>query len=76
MSQLSQYTNKVDRWHNSYQLLRWAAASLLQIEPYLQKIKGFRYLKVFRFKMQEEIKGRQDLKYGKQLQRDLEPIVI
>lgn len=76
MSQLSQYTNKVDRWQNSYQLLRWTAASLLQIEPYLQRIKGFRYLKVLRFKMQEEIKKRQDVKYGRQLQKDLEPIVI
>jgi len=76
MSQLSQYTNKVDRWHNSYQLLRWTAASLLQIEPYLQKVKGFRYLKVLRFKMQEEIKKRQDIKYGKEIQTDLEAVVV
>jgi transposase-like protein len=76
MSCLSQYTNKVDRWHNSYQLLRWTAASLLQVEPYLQRVKGFRYLKVLRFKMQEEIKERQDIKYGRKFQESLEPIVI
>lgn len=76
LSQLSQYTNKVDRWHNSYQLLRWTAASLLQIEPYLQRVKGFRYLKVLRFKMQEEIKERQNIKYGRLPKRNLEPIVI
>lgn len=76
MSQLSQYTNKVDRWQNSYQLLRWTAASLLQIEPYLQKVKGFRYLRVLRFKMQEEIKKRQNIKYNQIIQPDLEPIVI
>lgn len=76
MSCLSQYTNKVDRWHNSYQLLRWTAASLLQIEPYLQRVKGFRYLKVLRFKMQEEIKNRQDIKYGRKPQKDLEAVVV
>jgi transposase-like protein len=76
MSCLSQYTDKVDRWHNSYQLLRWTAASLLQIEPYLQRVQGFRYLKVLRFKMQEEIKERQDVKYGRKFKESLEPIVI
>lgn len=76
MAQLEQYTNKVDRWHNSYQLLRWTAASLLQIEPYLQRVQGFRYLRILRFKMQEEIKKRQDLKYGRKFKENLEPIVI
>lgn len=58
MSQIEQYTQKVDRWHNSEQILRWNAASLLEIEPCLRKIRGFRCLKVLRYKMQQEIKER------------------
>ncbi len=63
MSQLGQYTDKVDRWRDSYQLLRWTAASLLEIEPMLKKIGGVRYLQVLRFKMKEEIKKRQKDKF-------------
>ena len=59
MSQLGQYTDKVDRWHNSEQILRWSAAGLMEIESRLRKIRGFRYLNVLRYKMQEEIKKRQ-----------------
>jgi len=56
MSQVEQYTQKVDRWHNSEQILRWNAASLLEIEPRLRKIRGFRCLKVLRYKMSQAIK--------------------
>lgn len=64
MAQLGQYTDKVDRWQNSYQLLRWTSAGLLEIEPRLNKIKGYRYLKLLRLKMKEEIKKRKEKKYG------------
>ncbi len=64
MSQLGQYTDKVDRWRNSNQLLRWNASALLEIEPNLKKIRGYRYLNVLRFKMREDIKKRQEKKYG------------
>ena len=60
MSQLGQYTDKVDRWHNSNQILRWTAAGLLEIEPRLHRIHGYRYLNVLRMKMREEIKNRQE----------------
>jgi len=60
LSQIEQYTQKVDRWHNSEQILRWNAASLMEIEPRLRKIKGFRCLKVLRYKMQQEIKNREN----------------
>jgi putative transposase len=59
MSQIEQYTQKVDRWHNSEQILRWNAASLLEIEPRLRKIRGFRLLKVLRYKMKQEIEKQQ-----------------
>lgn len=58
MSQIEQYTQKVDRWHNSGQILRWNAASLLEIEPRLRKIRGFRLLKMLRYKMKHEIEKR------------------
>ena len=51
MSQLAQYTDKVDRWHNSGQILRWTAAGLMDIEPRLNKIQGARYLNILRFKL-------------------------
>ena len=60
MAQLGQYTDKVDRWHNSSQILRWTAAGLLEIEPRLHKIRGYRYLNLLRVKMREEIKRRQE----------------
>ena len=58
MSQMGQYTDKVDRWRNSNQILRWTAASLMDIEPRLRRIKGFRYLKILRFKLQEVVQQR------------------
>lgn len=60
MSQLGQYTNKVDRWRGGEYIQRWAAAGLLALEPRLQKIRGFRYLKLLRSKLQEEVMRRQE----------------
>ncbi|MFH1505305.1 MAG: transposase [Candidatus Omnitrophota bacterium] len=71
ISQLAQYTDKVDRWRNSYQLLRWTAVALLEIEPILNKVSNARYLKVLRFKMQQEIKKRQEKKYGKPIEDEI-----
>lgn len=62
MSQLGQYTDKVDRWHNGQQILRWTAAGLLEIEGRLNRIHGARYLKILHFKMHEIIKEHQDRK--------------
>lgn len=55
MSQVGAYTDKVDRWRNSNMILRWTAASALDIEPRLRKIKGCQYLPVLRLKLQERI---------------------
>lgn len=56
MSQMGQYTDKVDRWHNSDQILRWTATGLMDIEPRLNKIIGFRYLHVLRIKLRELVR--------------------
>ena len=55
MSQLGSYTDKVDRWHNSNQILRWTGMGLMDIEPRLQRINGHGYLKVLRYKIQEMV---------------------
>jgi len=59
MSQLGQYTDKVDRWRGGAHIQRWAAAGLLALEPRLQKIRGFRYLNLLRAQLQQEIVKRQ-----------------
>jgi putative transposase len=76
MSQLAQYTDKVDRWRNSYQLIRWTSASLLEIEPMLKTISNARYLNVLRFKMQEEIKKRQEKKYRKPIEDEIMELML
>jgi putative transposase len=48
MSLMAQYTNKVDCWKNSSQKHRWIASALLEIEPRLRRIKGYRYLPALR----------------------------
>ena len=58
MAQMGSYTDKVDRWHNSGQILRWTATACMDIEPRLNRIKGHRYLNVLRHKLLEIIKER------------------
>ena len=60
MSQLGQYTDKVDRWRGGTHIQRWAAAGLLELEPRLHKIYGYRHLNLLRMKLREEIKKRQE----------------
>ena len=62
MSQMGQYTDKVDRWRNSGQILRWTAASLMDVEPRLNKIIGYRYLSVLRSKLREIVTQRLEKK--------------
>ena len=58
MSQIAAYTDKVDRWHNSSQIQRWTATSAMDIEPRLRKIRGYRVLKVLRFKLERIVSTR------------------
>ena len=48
MALVGQRTDKVDRWKNSDQKQRWVASALLDIEPRLRRIKGYRHLPVLR----------------------------
>ena len=58
MAQMGSYTDKVDRWHNSDQILRWTATACMDIEPRLNRIRGHHYLNVLRHKLLEIIEGR------------------
>lgn len=55
MALVGQKTNKVDYWKNSDQKHRWVAAALLDIEPRLRKVKGYRYLPQLRIAIQREM---------------------
>jgi transposase-like protein len=55
MALIGQKTNKVDCWKNSDQKHRWLATALLDIEPRLRKVKGYRYLPELRVAIQREI---------------------
>ena len=62
MSQMAGYTDKVDRWHNSDQILRWTGAAVADIEPRLRKIRGYRYLTLLRLKLREIVSARSGAK--------------
>lgn len=55
---VGQRTAKVDRWTNSSQKQRWLAAALLDIEPRLRRIRGYRSLPLLRAALQAEIQGK------------------
>ena len=52
---VAQRTRNVKRWNNSDQRYRWLAAALLDIEPRLRRIKGYRFLPVLRLALQKHL---------------------
>ena len=47
---------KVDRWQNSSQRHRWLATALVDVEPRLRKVMGYRHLPKLRDALQRELK--------------------
>ena len=47
---------KVDHWQNSSQRHRWLATALLDIDPRLRKVMGYRHLPKLRDAMKRELK--------------------
>ena len=41
---LARYTDRVDRWHNSNQRQRWVATAMVELEPGLRKVHGYKFL--------------------------------
>ena len=58
LSQLGAYPDKVDRWHHSDQILRWTTTGLMDLEPRLHRIKGYRFLTVLRDTRSEIVAAR------------------
>lgn len=52
---IGQRTDKVDRWRNSNQKQRWVATALLNIEPRLNRVNGYRHLTMLRAALQREV---------------------
>ncbi len=55
-ARIGQHTDKVDYWKTSDQKHRWIAASLLDIEPRLRRVKGRKHLPLLRSAIKEELK--------------------
>jgi putative transposase len=56
MAQVEQRTGKVDRWRTSDQKQRWLASALLDIEPRLRRIRGYRALPKLRDALQRMLR--------------------
>jgi transposase-like protein len=56
-SLVAQRVAKVDRWRTADQKQRWLAAALLDIEPRLRRIKGFRALPLLRQALLVHVQG-------------------
>ena len=54
-SLLEQLTHNVRRWTNSSQRHRWVATALLDVEPRLRRVKGYRHLPMLRQAIQVEL---------------------
>jgi putative transposase len=55
-SQAEERCGRVDHWKNSNQKHRWLAASLVDIEPRLHRLLGYRHLPALRDAIKEELK--------------------
>ncbi len=55
-AQAEQRCGRVDHWRNSNQKQRWLAAALLDIEPRLRRLSGYRHLPLLRTAIQEELR--------------------
>lgn len=55
MSVVEEKVGKVDWWMNSNQKQRWLATALLEIEPRLNRIRGYRYLSELRQALKREL---------------------
>lgn len=61
LSQVDRRCHKVGRWHNSSQRQRWMASALLDIEPGLNRIQGYKHLPKLREAIQKELGIKQQL---------------
>ena len=55
-SMVAQITRNVKRWTNSNQRTRWLATALLDIEPRLRRVKGYKSLPKLRRALMKDLK--------------------
>jgi len=55
MALIGQKTDKVDYWKNSNQKQRWLATAVLDVEPRLNRVTGYKYLSELREAIQREL---------------------
>ena len=55
-SMVAQITRNVKRWTNSHQRRRWLACALLDIQPRLRRVKGYKSLPRLRRALQKDLK--------------------
>jgi transposase-like protein len=55
LARVEQRVGKVDRWTTSDQKQRWLAAALLEIEPRLRRLRGYRALPQLRIALRQAI---------------------
>lgn len=57
MAQVEQYTYRVDRWRNGTHRQRWVASGLLELEPRLRRVRGYKHLPELRKKLKQSLKN-------------------
>ena len=59
IARIGQRTDKVSCWHSSEKKQWWVATALLDIEPQLRRIKGYRALALLRGVLHAEAPGKE-----------------
>jgi transposase-like protein len=62
-SMVEQLTDNVKRWTNSNQRCRWLGTALLDIQPRLRRVNGYRYLPLLRQALQKKLKIQPEISY-------------
>jgi transposase-like protein len=76
MSQLGQFTDKVDRWRGGSHIQRWTAAGLVYIEPRLNKVSGWRCLNLLRERMKYELRNQENDASNVPIAQDQEAVLV
>lgn len=63
-AQVEQYSQRVDRWRGGAHIQRWVAAGLLEVEPRLKKVYGWRHFHTLRDKIRKELERRKKEQTG------------
>ena len=64
LAQVEQYTQRVDRWRGGTHIQRWVASGLLEVEPRLKKVYGWRHFHFLRDKIKKELERREKEQSG------------